>query len=98
MSETSRDSASVADEIDPEGFTRYGGDCLCGALYTYNGMVEPGQFHPFCPDHGDPEDERCLAAADVSAKRADASAGLFASYRHRYMFGSDNDDDIRERR
>ena len=41
--------------IDPEGFTRYGGDCICGAVYTYAGHAEPGQFDPFCPDHGDPE-------------------------------------------
>ncbi|MGE2733821.1 hypothetical protein [Mycolicibacterium vaccae] len=40
---------------DPEGHVRYGGDCVCGAVYTYNGIPEPGQFDPFCPDHGDPE-------------------------------------------
>lgn len=41
--------------LDPEAFVRYGGDCVCGAVYTYGGHAEPGQFDPFCPDHGDPE-------------------------------------------
>ena len=45
----------MIDYPDPEGVTRYGGDCICGALYTYAGHVEPGQFDPTCPDHGDPE-------------------------------------------
>lgn len=47
---------------DPESFVRYGGDCTCGAVYTYGGIAEPGQFDPFCPDHGDPEYVKTLVA------------------------------------
>lgn len=49
---------------DPEGFVRYGGDCICGAIYTYAGVAEPGQFDPFCPDHGNP-----IAFTDDGARR-----------------------------
>lgn len=45
---------------DPEGHVRYGGDCICGAVYTYNGIAEPGQFDHHCPDHGDPEYVKAL--------------------------------------
>lgn len=46
-------------DIDPEGFTRYGGDCICGPVYTYAGIPEPGGFAPDCPMHADavPTDE-----------------------------------------
>lgn len=40
-------------DIDPEGFTRYGGDCICGPVYTYAGVPEPGGFAPDCPMHSD---------------------------------------------
>ena len=54
----------IGRNIDPEGFTRYGGNCVCGAVYTYSGVPEPGQFDPFCPDHGDPEYVKTLAVAE----------------------------------
>lgn len=38
-------------DIDPEGFTRYGGGCICGAVYTYAGIPEPASFDPDCPLH-----------------------------------------------
>lgn len=41
-------------DVDPEGFVRYGGACICGAVYTYAGHPEPGAFDPYCPVHGDP--------------------------------------------
>lgn len=37
---------------DTEGYVRYGGDCVCGAVYTYMGIPEPGHFAPDCPIHG----------------------------------------------
>lgn len=40
------------DDIEVEWHVRYGGDCICGPLYTYAGIVEPGQFSPDCPVHG----------------------------------------------
>ena len=43
-----------ADYPDPEGYTRYGGNCVCGAVYTYAGIPDPAGFDPDCPDHGDP--------------------------------------------
>lgn len=52
----------MIDVPDPEGHVRYGGDCICGAVYTYNGIAEPGQFDPFCADHGDPEYIKTLEA------------------------------------
>lgn len=41
-------------DVDPEGFVRYGGACICGPVYTYAGHPEPGAFDPYCPVHGDP--------------------------------------------
>ncbi|AXQ65192.1 hypothetical protein SEA_SCHMIDT_73 [Gordonia phage Schmidt] len=41
--------------IDPEGYARFGGDCICGPLYSYAGIIEPGGIAPDCPMHGDPE-------------------------------------------
>ena len=38
-------------DIDPEGFVSGGAECICGPLYTYAGITEPGQFHPDCPHH-----------------------------------------------
>ncbi|AEK06485.1 hypothetical protein SEA_DIRTMONSTER_7 [Mycobacterium phage DirtMonster] len=43
----------MSGDINAEGFIRYGGDCTCGAIYTYGGHAEPGSFDPFCPDHGE---------------------------------------------
>lgn len=45
-------------DIDPEGFAKGPAGCICGPLYTYGGLAEPGQFHPHCPIHGDEERER----------------------------------------
>lgn len=44
---------------DPEGHVRYGDGCICGPVYTYNGIPEPGQFSPDCPLHGDETDSAC---------------------------------------
>lgn len=40
-----------AGDIDPEKFVREGGDCICGSMYSYAGIIEPGQFSPECPVH-----------------------------------------------
>lgn len=40
-------------DIDPEGYTRFGGDCVCGPVYTYAGIPEPGGFSADCPVHGE---------------------------------------------
>lgn len=44
-------------DIDPEGFAWFGGDCICGLVYTYGGVPEPGQFDPDCPQHGDTDEQ-----------------------------------------
>ena len=41
-------------DIDPEGFVSGGPGCVCGPLYSYAGHVEPGQYAPDCPIHGEP--------------------------------------------
>lgn len=60
-------------DINPEGFTRYGGDCVCGPVYTYAGIAEPGQFDPFCPVHGDPEYVETLTPSSLDEFHPDTS-------------------------
>lgn len=56
-------------DVDPEGYVRYGGDCICGPVYTYAGVPEPGQFDADCPEHGD-VDERTLRHIQQIAEEA----------------------------
>jgi len=80
---------------DPEGHIRFGGDCTCGVVYCFGGVPEPGQFDPFCPDHGDPtlrrltsmsyQGTRWLRKQDSAVIRIEGDADAGGGYSNRSL-------------